>query len=192
MTLFLRNGYARTSMDQVAADARVSKQTVYKQFADKETLFRAVAAGVSANSRRIIEDLATLVATHVSTSADLSELLRRVARAYLDGVLEPRVLALRRLVISEADRFPELADEYYQQAQVRGLELIESAVRRWAAQGLLAVATPSLAASHFAYLALGRSLDHALFHPGQTVQAAERTEAVQGAVDMFLAAYGRR
>ena len=34
--LFLRDGYRRTSMDQVAADAAVSKQTVYKQFADKE------------------------------------------------------------------------------------------------------------------------------------------------------------
>ncbi|HEY6478067.1 MAG TPA: helix-turn-helix domain-containing protein, partial [Polyangia bacterium] len=40
-TLFLRDGYRNTSMDQVAADAAVSKQTVYKQFADKEQLFRA-------------------------------------------------------------------------------------------------------------------------------------------------------
>ncbi|MBV8085816.1 MAG: helix-turn-helix transcriptional regulator, partial [Chloroflexi bacterium] len=46
-TLFLRHGYAGTSMDQVAALAGVSKQTVYKQFADKERLFQAVVSGVS-------------------------------------------------------------------------------------------------------------------------------------------------
>ena len=44
--LFLRDGYRNTSMDQVAADAAVSKQTVYKQFADKEQLFRDIVLGI--------------------------------------------------------------------------------------------------------------------------------------------------
>ena len=44
-TLFLRHGYGGTSMDEVAAIAAVSKQTVYKQFADKQRLFAAVITG---------------------------------------------------------------------------------------------------------------------------------------------------
>src|ERR1700691_1816365 len=43
-TLFLRDGYQATSMDQIAAAAAVSKQTVYKQFADKQSLFREIVA----------------------------------------------------------------------------------------------------------------------------------------------------
>src|ERR1700761_3943858 len=55
--LFLRDGYRDTSMDAVAAQAAVSKQTVYKQFADKEQLFRAVVLEVTANSAAIIAAL---------------------------------------------------------------------------------------------------------------------------------------
>ena len=41
-TLFLRNGYLGTSMDEIAALARVSKQTVYKEFSGKESLFSEI------------------------------------------------------------------------------------------------------------------------------------------------------
>jgi len=47
-TLFLREGYLATSMDQIAAAASVSKQTVYKQFADKQSLFREIVTGTVA------------------------------------------------------------------------------------------------------------------------------------------------
>src|SRR2546425_4547113 len=46
-TLFLRNGYQGTSMDEIAALAAVSKQTVYKNFADKERLFSDIVLGVA-------------------------------------------------------------------------------------------------------------------------------------------------
>ena len=49
-TLFLREGYLATSMDQIAAAASVSKQTVYKQFADKQSLFREIVTGTVAGS----------------------------------------------------------------------------------------------------------------------------------------------
>src|ERR1700681_2117036 len=43
---FFANGFVGTSMDQVAAKAAVSKQTVYKHFSDKEALFREVVTDV--------------------------------------------------------------------------------------------------------------------------------------------------
>lgn len=191
LALFLRHGYSKTSMDQIAADARVSKQTVYKQFAGKETLFREIARGVGSNSNHIIEDLEAIVNTPVRTAEELRKVLLRLARRYLDDIMEPRVLALHRLLIAGADQFPDLAQEYYQWTQTRGMKLVESALRRWVDQSLLTAPDPDLAAGQFAYLALGRSLDYALFHPGQTPKPAERTKIAKAAVSTFLASYGR-
>ena len=191
LDLFLQQGYGKTSMDQVAADAHVSKQTVYKQFADKETLFREIAHGVTANSDHIVDELARIVDVPVADLDDLRRVLQRLARRYLDAVTAPHVLALRRLMIAEADQFPDLAHAYYQRGPRRGLELIESALRRWAEQGLVSAPNMPTAASHFAYLALGASQDYTLFHPSRPPKPTERAKAATAAAETFLAAFGR-
>ncbi len=191
LALFLRNGYGKTSMDQIAADAGVSKQTVYKQFADKETLFQEIANGVIANSEHVLDQLAVVADAPVSTSKDLHKGLQRLARRYLDAVMEPHVLSLRRLIIANADQFPDLANHYYQLGLKRGLDRIEAKIQRWAEQGLITAPDLRLAASQFAYLALGPGLDYAMFHPGQTPSPADRTKVAKAAASTFLAAYGR-
>ena len=45
MRLFLRDGYARTSVDAIAAEAGVSKRTIYNHYGDKESLFLSVVSG---------------------------------------------------------------------------------------------------------------------------------------------------
>src|SRR5919197_6012320 len=97
-TLFLRNGYRGTSMDEVAAAAAVSKQTVYKHFADKESLFSEIVAGtVKEISDPVYEEVRGL-----EDSGDVESDLRGLARALLEKVMRPRLLQLRRLVIGEA------------------------------------------------------------------------------------------
>src|ERR1700739_3122722 len=99
-TLFLRDGYLATSMDQIAAAASVSKQTVYKQFADKQSLFREIVAGTVAEvSDPVAERVASL-----RDSADLTAGLQDLARALLAQVIQTRMMQLRRLVIGEAGR----------------------------------------------------------------------------------------
>jgi TetR/AcrR family transcriptional regulator, mexJK operon transcriptional repressor len=188
--LFLRDGYRNTSMDQVAADAAVSKQTVYKQFADKEQLFRDIVLGVTGNSAAIIAELtAALGGTAVTSPAELRAVLTDLARRYLDGVLQPHVLALRRLIIAEAERFPDLARSYFEQAPARAIEVVADALRGYAARGLLTAGDPGLAAAHFAYLTLAIPLDRAQFYPGTSPSPAERDRLAGEAVRIFLAAY---
>ncbi len=188
--LFLRDGYRNTSMDQVAADAAVSKQTVYKQFADKEQLFRDIVLGVTANSEAVITEMTSaLRGDGVVSPADLRAVLTDLARRYLDGVLQPRVVALRRLLIAEAERFPDLARTYFEQAPARAIELIADAVAAYAERGLLTAADPRLAAAHFAYLVLAIPQDRAQFYPGERLPAAERDRLAEEAVRIFLAAY---
>ena len=190
--LFLRDGYRRTSMDQVAADAVVSKPTVYSHFEDKEQLFREIVLGVTANSEQIITELTSaLYAGDINTVADLRIVLTDLARRYIDGVLRPNVLALRRLVISEAERFPDLARTYYEQAPSRAIDVIADALRRFEERGLLDLDDARLAAAQFAYLVLGIPQDRAQFCPTERPSPAERDRLATQAVRVFLAAYER-
>jgi TetR/AcrR family transcriptional repressor of mexJK operon len=189
-TLFLRDGYRDTSMDAVAAAAAVSKQTVYKQFADKEQLFRAVVLEVTANSAVIIAGLtAELRRPDVTTPAELTATLTRLACRYIDGVLQPHVVALRRLIVAEAERFPDLARTYFEQAQGRAITVLAEALAGYRDRGLITAADPALAAAHFAYLTLAIPLDRAQFFPGERPAAAERDRLAAEAVRIFLAAY---
>ncbi len=188
--LFLRDGYRNTSMDQVAADAAVSKQTVYKHFADKEQLFREIVLGVTGNSEAIITDLTSVLrSSEIDSLADLRTVLTDLARRYIDGVLRPHVLSLRRLIIAEAERFPDLALAYFNQAPSRGIDVIADALRAYERRGLLDLDDARLAAAQFAYLVLGIPQDRAQFCPQERLSPAERDRLAVAAVRVFLAAY---
>ncbi len=188
--LFLRNGYHSTSMDQIAADAAVSKQTVYKNFADKEQLFSDIVLGVTGNSNAIISELTSVLdSAEIKTADDLTAVLTGLARRYIDAVLQPHVLALRRLVIAEAERFPDLARSYYEQAPARAIELIAQHLQAYIDRGMLQADDAYLAAAHFAYLALAIPQDKAQFCPHQPPSPAERERIASEAVRVFFAAY---
>lgn len=185
-TLFLRNGYQGTSMDEIAALAAVSKQTVYKNFADKERLFHDIIMGVAGT----VEDFLRTVGDTLRDTEDLARDLRALGREYIRVVMRPQVLQMRRLLIGESARFPELARTYYEKAPERVLTALAPELRRLRDRGLLTVADPDLAAKHFAFLILGTPLDKAMFvgdDTGFTTEDLDRM-ADEG-VRVFLAAY---
>ena len=187
--VFYHKGYTGTSMDEVAARAAVSKQTVYNQFGDKETLFRDIVLGVTATAETFAAELTATLAT-LHDPADLEPTLRSLARRYLAAVTNPQVLALRRLVISEALRLPALAAAYYERAPARLLTALTELMARLAERGLLRAADPQLAAEDFAFLLVGRRLDEGMFHTREQTPTAEGiAHAADHAVDLFLAAY---
>src|ERR1700693_4018385 len=100
--VFFAQGFVGASMDQVAATAAVSKQTVYKHFSDKEALFREVVTNVlRARDRGITAE------SFSRGEGSIEERLGSFARNFLKGAMQPDVLRLRRLVIGEVGRFPE-------------------------------------------------------------------------------------
>lgn len=185
--LFLRQGYQATSTEQVASAAAVSKQTVYNQFGDKESLFREIVLGVTATAEAFAAALPDAT-DGVSGPTSLEAALRALARRYLSVVLTPQVLALRRLVISESTRFPELAAAYYERGPARVLAALGVLFAGLDTRGLLRVVDPDRAAADFAFLLLGRALDEGMFRP-RAVPTAEVDAAADHAVDVFVATY---
>src|SRR5436853_5824929 len=100
--LFLKDGFEATSIEAVAKRTGISKRTFYHRFRGKEELFEAVV-------RRLIERWTPSFDTGLPEAADLAATLRQVAEYMLSVALSPQALALHRVVIAEAQRFPGLA-----------------------------------------------------------------------------------
>jgi AcrR family transcriptional regulator len=118
MAVFLRSGYAGTSMDRVAAEAGVSKQTIYRHFQDKEGLFRSL---IECETIGRFEAVFHLDPQHI----DPETLLRRLAKIYFTQVVDSgHYIPLLRIVITESERFPELAKLFTQTVVQRGKKLL--------------------------------------------------------------------
>lgn len=188
-TVFLANGYLGTSMDEIAALARVSKQTVYKQFADKERLFSEI---VTAE----VDEIANPNTDEVLKLADTGDLerdLRRFARRQLRAVMDPRLLALRRLVIGESGRFPQLGRLFYERGPGRTIDGLAMMFERLAARGALELDDPRLAAAHFNWLVMSIPLNQAmLLGHDEPATPAELNRYADAGVRAFLAAHHKR
>lgn len=94
-------------MDAVAAEAGVTKQTVYRYFGSKEQLFVAVLKGL------VVEHVHPGIAEAPSaplSGGELEQALLAVANRILDRVLDPVYIDLVRILIAEARDFPELTE----------------------------------------------------------------------------------
>lgn len=187
-TVFLRKGYLGTSMDEVAALAAVSKQTIYKHFGDKDRLFsEIVISTVNEASDPTYNEVLNL-----RDSGDLEADLRDLARRLLARVMQPRILQLRRLVIGEAGRFPDLGRTFYELGPGRTIAGLATAFERLAERGVLRLDDPTLAAAHFNWLIMSIPLNRAMLTGDDKPPAAtELSGVVEAGVSVFLAAYGQ-
>lgn len=185
MEHFLRKGYVGANVDEIAAEARVSKRTIYNLFGGKEQLFREILADALATAEEFSRD----VSSALGTTDDVETELRDIGTKLAEAVLAAPIVRLRRLLIGEAERFPELATDYYERAPGRVMATLAAGLRRCHERGVLHVENPELAAEHFAFLVMGAHLDRALFHATTPPPAEDIEKRAQAGVDAFLRAY---
>ncbi|MHA6692982.1 TetR/AcrR family transcriptional regulator [Devosia sp. A449] len=184
--VFLKQGYAGASMDEIVTLAGVSKPTVYSNFSGKETLFVEV-----------VTNMSNATSDHVHNRPqpeveDVRAYLEEYALRQLTAVLTPRLMQLRRLVIGEVGRFPDLARVLWEGGPQRAMAALAGVFARLSERGLLSIDDPALAASHFNWLVMSEPLNRAmLLGDGAIPKPADlRRYAVDG-VRVFLAAYGK-
>jgi TetR/AcrR family transcriptional repressor of mexJK operon len=185
--VFLVQGFAGTTMDAVAAGARISKQTLYRQYASKDVLFAAVV-------RDWVDQGSEAMRPHTRALLDAPDVrdgLLRLARILQAGVLSGPVLQMRTLVAAEAERFPEVAADYVARSWDRNQAFLAGALAELAARGRLVIDDPDVAAEQFTWLVLAAPLNRL------TLQAATQpygdrdlARIATEAVTTFLSRFG--
>jgi len=135
---FHENGFATASIAAIAQEAGVSTKTLYRLFPTKADLFSDLI------SDRIGRFLLALDPTTLA-AADLRQGLERMLMAYGMLTLSEDTITMIRLVIGESDRFPEIANSFYERAVVRTNTLMEGWLRRQIERGAIALEDPHAA-----------------------------------------------
>jgi AcrR family transcriptional regulator len=184
--IFLGRGFDGASMDEIAVAARAGKPTIYARFGDKRALFTAVV------TRDVLSRIAQFN-SETPTGGTIEERLARVAIAMLHWTLEDERMALMRLAIAEAQRFPDLASTVSRAARQLSTEVAARFLGEMAQSGELgtlpAFAPERLTATarFFLDLVIVPMLLRGLFeHKVETLQA-EIGPHVARSVAFFLA-----
>jgi len=183
LVLFARDGYERTSVDAIAAEAGVSKRTVYSHFGDKENLFLVVLRDTHDTMRERVSDildrnLRDTDDVRAALTTCIREIVRTITRA-------PERATLLRLLIAEAPYFPALLDLW----QNRGIvPLIAEPLAKLAASGLLDTDDAGLAAEHLSALTFGQVSNKSMMGTVELTDS-EADRIVTIGIAAFLRAY---
>lgn len=186
--VFTREGYAGASVDTIAADAGVSKRTVYNHFPDKERLFLSV---VRATLDSVAETLAGVLEETFSESGDPEDEFVALARRWVRLFLREDAAALRRLVVAEGFRHPEIIAAWAEAGPLRASGQLAGLLRRLTERGVLDVPDPQRAAEQLALLITTPANNRSLFGT-VALDDAEVDDIVVPNVRMFLRAYAPR
>ncbi|MGX1128636.1 TetR/AcrR family transcriptional repressor of mexJK operon [Streptomyces glaucescens] len=185
--LFLREGFG-VGMDTIAAEAGVSKVTVYNHFGSKEALFTAVITDaldepLAGESAAALEGLAQ--------AEDLRSALVDAARAWVHAVrTNDEVTALRNLVTAELHRFPGLGEAWRHRGTESHHPAVADALRALDEQGRLTIPDLQVAIMQFYGLLV---FPHMVFSSyGTQVDDDLTNRLITSSVDMFLGHYGRQ
>lgn len=190
--IFFREGYAGTSMAQVAARVGGSKATLYYHFPSKEALFLAVVDSANTGARPPQGEEAPGPEEFGEGEAGLRAFLQRFGRAQVARLTSPEMIALQRLAAGEGGRMPEVGRACYERganlAFTRFAQLFEAAMVR----GLIRRADPRLAAEQFMEMCTGWPMRRAVWGISPPPDAAQIGDSVDAAVSTFLNGYGVR
>ncbi len=181
--LFAAQGFAATSIEQVASACSAGKDTIYRRFPSKTALFQAV---VARERTRTLDRLEQEIGS-AGGEGDALARLRRVARWFLTVNLDPDMVAFKRIALSEAIVFGEERQQPSGSGQgtAQGTEDDDPITGRLVAliteaqgAGLLEVGDPGVIAAHL--------LHSIVFGPSNEAMMGRATYAEETARDRFF------
>lgn len=178
--MFLEKGYS-VSLDDIAERAGVVKQTIYSRFRSKEELF---AACIRTRAEELVAPLVAAV-----PGQSVRDTLGAFAEQYRRVALEPARIQLMRLLIAQAEQFPDLARRFYEDGPLYVHHRLAGYLEKQAGAGALLVDNADIAASQF--LGLIKGVEHlgALLGISAAESELQQRGRINNTVDAFLKLY---
>ena len=177
--LFLEAGFGSTSMDAIAAEAGVSKRTVYSHFKNKESLFAA-----------IMGDMCRIISGSNPDEPIPDEepalVLKTIGQHILHSVMQPEALDVFRVVLAENATFPALGKAFWK----AGPDLMKNYLAEYLTEldrrGVLSIPEPDMAAFQFMGMIKWPYHIRLLFGAADIPTKKELEAALDQAVSIFI------
>lgn len=182
--VFLEQGFARASTDEIARRAGASKQTLYSLYPSKAELFAAL---MKRRSKKLVDPVASAI---LRDDAPAREVLYRFGLQVLRANLSDDGQRLQRLLVAEAPMFSDLANAFWQNGPGWGRELVKQYLESLVQRRVLLLENTDIAADQFMSIVFGWPMLRTSFQLPSLFQTDEALAGwVRSAVDVFLRAH---
>lgn len=179
MLLFSKNGFEKTSLDMIIAEAGGSRRMIYSEFGSKEGLLQAVLADCS--------DLLSEPLRNIRLADEgIDKSLQAIGEAMVTNLLAPERINFFRMLLHEAPRFPGIGLQFLRMGPGMSYQLLGEYFDTQVKNGTLKLGNTTEAATGFIELCKGDLLLQALFDPGFAIDHAQIRRLVKTSVAIFL------
>ena len=183
-SLFLRDGFQAVSMDEVAQNAEVAKQTLYNNFSNKEELFLYVM------QRMCHSQGVCLFQNGFDLTTNPRDILHNIASKHVTLITNPDALALYRIVVTEGAKNPVLAEQFMENGPKQMITGLAEFLTAHHKNGTMNTPDATYAADQFFAMLKGKYFLHILLNFKPIPKAKELKDHANQVVDDFMKLYG--
>jgi TetR/AcrR family transcriptional repressor of mexJK operon len=181
VNLFTEKGYASTSMDLIAKNADVSKQTVYSHFGSKDELFSASVA-YKCESLNIVD-------LSLTDLTDPQALLCKLAKDFIDIITSKEACAVHKICVFESTTYPQVSDIFYKAGPLKITNEVSLLMAKLDKQKILAIENPRHAALQFLNMMKGELWTQIEFNIKERITPEDVEKYLRESVAFFIRGY---
>lgn len=181
--VFMEHGFEGASTNEIARRANCSKTTLYARFPTKQDLFIAV---LERRMEECFKEFVTVLTVDGPIEAALMEIGARILRV----AAAKDKLRLERVVSMEAERFPELAERFYELGPQRAQQEMSRYLQEQIKRGRLRREDSSLMAEHLLSLITGGPVRWKILGNRNAAHPKDNERRLRAAIAVFMRAYG--
>lgn len=179
--LFTEQGYSSTSMDLIAKNAGVSKQTVYSHFGSKDELF-AASIKQKCDSYQMTE-------ISLDTASEPAEILFVLAKRFLAMLTSKEALAIHKICAYESKSYPQLSELFYQEGPERIVNDVAKLMAEFDSKHQLIIPEAKFAALQFLNMVKGECWMRLEFNTKKQISESEINRYLDSSIAMFIKGY---